>query len=185
MLAVAKTNIGRVPVSLAYRMVPAEDDFDTVRVRWDGTSKLTADQLVREQMTGEDRSAVHEAEVFLTELLGSGPVAATDATRQAVEEGISESAALRRAKQRLRVRSRKTATGAWVWELPGKDEQQPAKGRRRPERPRLAPVAPLALLRNTPAHPTTEASREGSPKPGQGEQGSGFRAAYPSPKRRP
>ncbi|HTV11388.1 MAG TPA: AAA family ATPase, partial [Acidimicrobiales bacterium] len=60
-LAIAKTNIGREPPSLAYRLVQADCEWDTVGVAWQGQSAVTANQLVAEPTSEEDRSVVDEA----------------------------------------------------------------------------------------------------------------------------
>lgn len=170
-LAVAKVNIGREPTSLAYRLVPADDAFGTVRVAWDGACTVTATQLVGDPVSDDERGALDEAEAFLLELLAAGPVPAKDAKRQASEAGISETAALRRAKERLRVRSRKTSTGAWVWELRGQGEQREQQSKD----PHLAPVAQDAHLPSTHTLNKGLFSR-GTVEGEQGEQGDVFRA---------
>jgi hypothetical protein len=131
-LAIAKSNIGKEPESLAYILAEAPNEWGTVQVAWQGTSPLTANQLVGEPTSEEERGALDEAVDFLRSVLGDGPVTAKDAERQAKDASISYPT-LRRAKTRLKVRSRKSSgTGSWVWELPNQGAQdqdaQPSKG---------------------------------------------------------
>ena len=75
-LAVAKTNIAAVPPSRLYRLVAAEGEFDTVAVRWEGTSTVTANELASGPVSAEERSELDEAVEFLREVLRTGPVEA-------------------------------------------------------------------------------------------------------------
>ena len=117
-IATTKINIAPDPPSLAYRLVAAECEWETVAVRWDGFSDITANQLTAEAASDDERSALDEAVHFLTELLSDGPVAAKIATREANDADIT-GATLRRAKQRLGIKSRKERGGAsgWIWEM--------------------------------------------------------------------
>ena len=168
-LAIAKSNLGREPTSLAYCLVEAPCEWDTVKVAWQGTSALTANQLVGEPTSEEDRGALDEAVDFLRSVLSEGPVAAKDVERQAKDASISYPT-LRRAKTRLKVRSRKsTGTGSWVWELPqGAQEQgvQPSKA------PHLGHVEHVEHLPSTENLFNQGFSRE-SDQGAQGAQGDG------------
>jgi RecA-family ATPase len=145
-LAIAKSNIAAVPSSIAYRLVQ-DEEWETNRVRWDGASDVTANQLSGEQPTDEERSEVDEAVEFIAEALSGGPMAAKAIKGQAEKAGIHD-ASLRRAKQRLKVRSRKTADGAWVWEL--RQGAQPEKqGAHETSHSPLAHLEPLAHLPST------------------------------------
>ena len=101
-LRVLKSNLARVPEPLGF--VVGEEG-----VTW-------MDPPVDPQA----QSAIEAAARFLTTILREGPRPATEVSRQAAESGIS-TAALRRAKQRLRVESRKApgSGGVWSWSLPG------------------------------------------------------------------
>ena len=145
-LAVAKTNIAAVPPSRLYRLIPAEGEWDTVAVRWEGTTTVTANELAASPVSAEERSEVDEAADFLREVLAAGPVEATTVKRQARAADISEKGSLRRAKDRLKVRSRKLPDGPWVWELRDQDEHRSAEGAMQSEHAHLAPLAPLAHL---------------------------------------
>jgi hypothetical protein len=113
-IATTKINIAPDPPSLAYRLVPAKCEWDTVAVQWDGTSDVTASQLTAEAASDDERSALDEAADFLAELLADGPVPQKIAAKEADDAGIS-AATLRRAKQRLGVKSCKRGAGEWVW----------------------------------------------------------------------
>ncbi len=145
-LAVAKTNIAAVPPSRLYRLVAAEGEFDTVAVRWEGTSTVTANELASGPVSAEERSELDEAVEFLREVLAAGPVEANVVKRQAHAADISEKGSLRRAKDRLKVRSRKLPDGPWVWRLHDQDEHRSAEGAMQSEHAHLAPLAPLAHL---------------------------------------
>jgi putative DNA primase/helicase len=115
-LAVSKSNIGKTPRSLIYR-IEQDEQWDTNRIRWEGASDLLASDLTAEHKDDDERGAVDDAEDFLRTALAAGPLLSKDLERQAKEAGIS-SAALRRARQRLRLKSRKQPDGRWLTELP-------------------------------------------------------------------
>ncbi len=100
---------------------------------WTGESSLTASRIL--SVASEDeRSTVEEAAYFLRHTLEDGPVPTNEIKREARKAGISD-ATLRRAKDRLGVRSGKrgghfgTNEQCWVWILPGaEDAQESAKG---------------------------------------------------------
>jgi putative DNA primase/helicase len=112
-LAIAKSNIAAVQSSIAYRLVQ-DERWETNRVQWDGLSDVTANQLVGDQPTDEERSELDEATDFLRVVLAAGAVAAKTVKKQAAEADIAERT-LNRAKKRLAVRSRKLPDGSWVW----------------------------------------------------------------------
>ncbi len=170
-LAVSKTNIGKEPTSLAYRLVDAEGEWDTLRIAWDGTSALTANQLVGEPVSEEDRSELEEAIDFLSEALADGPRAAKPIKRLADQAGIAERT-LRRAKERLGVKTRKTSAGPWEWQLreggqPQDEDGYVAGG------PHLGHVGPLGRLPSSTTYNKRASSRE-SLEGGQGGQGYAF-----------
>jgi AAA domain len=113
-MAVGKSNLAAYPASLAFRLV-ADDQWDCARIRWDGATSVTAAQLTSEPPTAEARSELDDAVTFLTEALSDGPQPAATLKRQSEAAGISYRT-LRRAKDKLDLRSRKTGTGgAWMW----------------------------------------------------------------------
>jgi hypothetical protein len=95
---------------------------------WLGTSSLRADDLVAPPDDADVRSSIAEAAEFLTELLAAGPVLSETIAGEASKRRITP-ASLRRAKERLGVRSRKLSAeqakavegaeaGQWACELP-------------------------------------------------------------------
>jgi hypothetical protein len=62
-------------------------------------------------------SAVDEAANFLRQVLAGGPILANEVKGAASAAGISL-ASIQRAKASLGVKSKKTFTGHWVWQLP-------------------------------------------------------------------
>ncbi|MGP8162774.1 MAG: AAA family ATPase [Acidimicrobiales bacterium] len=141
-LAVAKTNIAAVPPSRLYRLVAAEGEFDTVAVRWEGTSTVTANELASGPVSAEERSELDEAVEFLREVLAAGPVEANVVKRQAHAADIAERT-MRRAKERLRVKARKAGSGPWTWHLPGEGGQGSDEARVQSEHGRLGPLGHL------------------------------------------
>ncbi|MGH7883270.1 MAG: AAA family ATPase [Candidatus Dormibacteraceae bacterium] len=120
-LAPLKNNLSASPLSLAYKMVAGEKG--TVRVEWQGSSDLTAAQLlvVASSETAGERSALEEAEAFLIERLSKGPVPSKEALEDAREFGIADRT-LKRARQVLQVKANKRGMNeGWCWSLPGVD----------------------------------------------------------------
>ena len=116
-----KSNLARVGRSLAY----------TIRqgvFAWSGWSQLTAWDLLQDDRTAEERTAIGEAKDFLVELLADGPQASKDVLQGAKAAGVSEKT-LRRAKSQLKVKVRKTGfQGTWCWALPGAESSKVATG---------------------------------------------------------
>jgi hypothetical protein len=104
------------PADLPYNM----DQPPTIgRIRWLGTSDKTADDLtMRGDSNDKDggSSAIDEAVHFLQQELASGPMPVKDAQKAARDAGIS-GPTLKRAKAKLGVKSEKTFSGHWVWQL--------------------------------------------------------------------
>ncbi|MEO7178654.1 MAG: bifunctional DNA primase/polymerase [Allosphingosinicella sp.] len=116
-LAMTKTNVGRLAGSLIYRVM--EDAGQAVgRIEWDGPSPLSADELL-DGFDGETgTSALIEAQNFLEDQLGLGPKPGGEVLRAARAAGFSEKT-IRRAKGALGVMSKKMGqAGPWVWVLP-------------------------------------------------------------------
>ena len=128
LLLPAKNNLGRDVGGLAFTVEGAEI-FDgdgpiaTSRIVWQGQTDITANEALRALAEGNDggddeRSMLEEADVFLRQVLGNGALPALSVRQQAKDAGQSW-ITVRRAKERLKVRSIKThRTGQWVWELP-------------------------------------------------------------------
>ena len=169
-LAIAKTNIGKEPPSLAYQLVDAENEWETVRVDWQGTSPLTANQLVGEPTSEEDRSELDEATEFLREALAGGPVGVKDLKRSAKEAEIAERT-LRRAKERLQVKASKTSDGPWLWRLRDQGGQAQDEGGHATEHPPLGILGTLGHLPSTHTPNNGGFSRDSLFEGGQGGQG--------------
>lgn len=114
-LSVAKSNLAKLPASLAYRIMsnPAEIPF----IDWLGATQHTASSLLNDQAdTQEERSAVKDAEEFLRDFLKTGPRKVKDIFN-AAKPGISQRS-LERAKFSTGVKSEKSAfDDGWVWRL--------------------------------------------------------------------
>ena len=89
---------------------------------WLGPSDVTADDM-QSPPSFPERGTQDDAKDFLLNILSPGPVPASHVERAAKAEGISGST-LRRAKESLRIRSRREGTsggergrGTWVWEI--------------------------------------------------------------------
>jgi hypothetical protein len=115
-LACTKSNIAMIPESLSFHL---EDCNGVARVVWDGVSPHSANDLLSMQNNGAEKSASKEAEYFLYEILGFGPVQASKVIDEAKGAGISERT-LNRAKKNIGVISHKPGgpKTQWVWELP-------------------------------------------------------------------
>lgn len=122
-LAVTASNLSAPVPALAYHLESSEE-HGCARVVWDGVSEHTSTSLLAVQVGDEERSAVDEACDFLRDVLQSGPVTAQDVEKAARDAGI-QPRTLRRAKERLKVKSVKAGMGSsWSWTLPvGGDDQ--------------------------------------------------------------
>jgi len=122
-VAVTKSNLAAKAPALAYRLVDG-DTYPVARVRWEGPTDHTADDLLSE---GRDGSAVDEAETFLRDLLANGSMPAEEIKKAAVSATISWPS-VRRAKDRMGVVSRRSGFGGdgkWSWVMPGHDNPAP------------------------------------------------------------
>jgi hypothetical protein len=112
-LAANNHNLSRAAPSLAFSVETAPNG--AARVSWGGTSALTAGDILKEPADPEQKSALSEAKEFLLQELGEGAVPAEQVEKDAQGAKISMST-LKRAKRKLRVRSRKQGD-VWYWEL--------------------------------------------------------------------
>jgi hypothetical protein len=117
-LAQAKSNLGALEPSLAYRIKPASlpDDVSTASLEAVGASRFSAAELLALNET-EARSKLSEAEALLRAELERGPRPVSELREAAVELGISITT-LERAKKKLGVRSVKLDLDCWGWVLP-------------------------------------------------------------------
>jgi putative DNA primase/helicase len=125
-LAQAKSNLGLLEPSLAYRIKPASlaNDVTTASLVAAGASRFSAAELLALNET-EARSKLSEAEALLRAELENGPRPVTELREAALKLGISITT-LGRAKKRVGARSVKLDLDRWDWELsetePSKDE---------------------------------------------------------------
>jgi hypothetical protein len=105
---------------LGYRLVD-EPVHGCARVEWLGVVEQDADRVLAPRESEDERDALRDASEFLTDLLASGPVAATDVERQRRAAGIAPRT-LARAKKAMGVASRRVGgiadQGSWQWSLP-------------------------------------------------------------------
>ncbi|MHB8312383.1 MAG: AAA family ATPase [Candidatus Dormibacteria bacterium] len=111
-VALLKSNVGPQAATVAFSLEGGRFGW----VPCEGGK--TAEQLLAVAATGEEQSALAEAEEWLRDALSEGPpVAAKDIQRQGRDAGFSDRT-VRRAKVSLGVRSGKTgARGGWAWSL--------------------------------------------------------------------
>jgi hypothetical protein len=106
-----KSNVGRMGPTLGFS-IDGEGRFS-----WTGESQITASELLAAP-DGTERSTVERAKEWLTELLKSGSMDQATIRHMAEDEGF-KTMTLRRAKDALNIRSRKSGMGGgWTWELP-------------------------------------------------------------------
>ena len=117
-----KSNLAAPAPSLAFTLEEAHNG--AVRVEWKGETALNAAALLAAPVDDEERDALTEAQEFLGEVLGSGPVPATEVKSEAHTAGISMRT-LDRARKALGVKASrkgelgKRGGGTWLWGLPG------------------------------------------------------------------
>lgn len=118
-----KNNLGPDQTGFSFRFEEVElgGGITTSRIVWDGAPvAMTADDVLSESPSGDDRSALEEAKEFLAEMLDRGPVEGRVIYRQADDAGHAKRT-VDRAKRELGIQSRKSSmTSPWRWELPTK-----------------------------------------------------------------
>lgn len=115
-LAVAKKNLTKGAVSLAYRIVP---DGEVGRIQWLGESSLTAQSLLAGERTIPRRQRRDESVAWLANALDAGPAPAAELLRQGEDAGFSDKR-LRAALGELGGRARREGFGpgsAVLWRL--------------------------------------------------------------------
>ena len=114
-----KSNLGPIGESVGYKL-------DNGKFEWTGKSELRAEDLLTPHQSSDDRSALQEANEFLTDFLRLGAQGATKVMSEADARGISK-ATLRRAKKILKIKDirvgedGKKGGGSWLWKLPDLD----------------------------------------------------------------
>lgn len=109
-----KHNVGPKGQSWAYRLA-GDADGSVPRVRWDGLSPLTVNDLAAASKAGSPAPREGAVE-FLRKFLKHGPRKAAEIKEAAAEAGFTERT-LNRAKQRLGIDSSQKRR-EWWWELP-------------------------------------------------------------------
>jgi hypothetical protein len=118
-----KNNIGNDESGLAFTVESATlpGGIETSHVRWEEEAVvITADEAMAPQGDPEERSALDNAKLFLTNLLADGPVSSKQIRMDA--EGAGHSwPTVRRAQKALGIEANKEAMkGPWLWQLPMK-----------------------------------------------------------------
>ena len=119
MMLPAKNNLAARGTGLAYSLVPSVIP-DVAVVAWEAEPvTVTANEALNVDRPRDDKPTERDtATDWLRELLADGPLPTTEIKSQASEAGFAW-ATLRRAKERLGVRPRKSGfDGGWTWELP-------------------------------------------------------------------
>lgn len=113
-----KSNLGPKTPSLTY----------TIRnghFLWGEETTVTAEQILAEQVTGEEKDKQGDAKDFLQAMLENGPVDSEEIFKRAKAEGISAST-LKRAKRAMGIEAKKAGfEKGWRWELPPKRTKNP------------------------------------------------------------
>jgi RecA-family ATPase len=128
-LAMTKSNLAKKSDALAYRLVN-DELYGVARVAWDGTSKHTAADLVRQRVDEDEAPALAEAVRVLKEILADGPLAAGNVKRMAATAGVAERT-LQRARHALGVTARRQGFGPgayYVWAMPAAPPDAMAQG---------------------------------------------------------
>lgn len=127
-LAVSKSNIGKVPPALRWRLVDA--DNGVAYAQWEGIAEgITADQLAdvnagqADEAPEDKQTQMDAAEAALRRTLADGPVSARVAESEVVAEVGCSKRTVRRACESLGVvKAASKATGGkvtgWTWALP-------------------------------------------------------------------
>lgn len=146
-LAVAKSNVGRRPPALGYRIVESASGQPVVE--WTGPVDLTADGLCKRQ-PAVGVKARDRATDWLRRELSGGPRKAADLYAAAAEAGIPERT-LNRAKKELpadshRTYDKKEKRGEWYWYDPDAPWPADAPFKKPFELPPLPPLPDLDVL---------------------------------------
>ncbi len=129
-LASTKANISKKASSLALRIVSSPRDPEVGMVQWEGTSDLTAQDLV--SRPSQAASTVDGASEWLRNQLSDGDRPAAEVCDEAEAAGISKGV-LKRAKRKLGIVSKRAGgigdNGRWWWSLGSEvSSEKSAKG---------------------------------------------------------
>ena len=126
-LAVLKINVAAGAPALTYRVVGATNGVGVIE--WGGASSRTANELMAQANSDEERTERTDAAEFLREALAQGERRSSDVQKEATALGIS-SRTLTRARKAVGVQSRReggvAGAGEWFLSLP-KDAIEIAK----------------------------------------------------------
>jgi hypothetical protein len=128
-IAMTKSNLAKMPDALAYRLVN-DEQYGVARVVWEGASKHTAADLVRQRVDEDEAPALAEAVRVLKEVLADGPLSAGNVKRFAATAGVAERT-LQRARHALGVTARRHGFGPgahYVWTMPAPAAQGGEQG---------------------------------------------------------
>jgi hypothetical protein len=117
-VAMTKSNLAALAPALAYRLVPQENG--SVQVVWEGATNHTADDLLAQPSSAEERTGTDEAVDWLRAVLRDEKRPAKEVQQTAKDDGISDKC-LRLARQRLGIRIEREGFGEGsrsVWSLP-------------------------------------------------------------------
>lgn len=128
--AVQKMNLGPIATSLAFDLETAPG-ASVARLRWQGESTVSADELVSVGNSSESRTALAEAQEWLGDVLSAGSKSQRDIESDAHRAGHSPKT-LRRAFKALGGRAEKVGAPGehgqhWRWSLPPEDAQSGPK----------------------------------------------------------
>lgn len=154
-----KSNLAPTGPTLAYRV-------DGRAFLWEGTSSLTANDLLAAEAQPDDAGAEHEARLFLRDILATADNLPARAVLAAAREAGVAERTLKRAKRREGIRTLRQGFGTgsvWLWSLPTPP----------------TPPSPTEPCPTEPCHPNTWPS---SPPPGplRGEPAPAHLSAPPS-----
>lgn len=128
-----KNNIGNDKNGLAFAVQSAQVKseaglIETSRVMWEAEAvTVTANEAMIPQGDPDEQSATDEAQGWLRELLGAGPMKAAEVQKEARQAGIGDKP-LRRARERLGIKpTKRDFKGGWEWGLPGREDAQDAQ----------------------------------------------------------
>lgn len=114
LLMPAKNNLAKDTTGLAYTVIRAENGAPAIAWEFEPVT-ITADEALALPEPDEERTATDEAVDLLRGLLSNGPVKVSEVQKEARGAGISDKA-LRRARERLGIKPKKTAfSSGWEW----------------------------------------------------------------------
>jgi putative DNA primase/helicase len=113
-----KNNIAKTKTGMAYSVIEASNGAP-VMVWEPKPVEMTADEALSVgEESNEEKGDTDWAVDFLQDILGKGPVSATDILKESKKLKIGEKA-LRRAQKKLGIKTHKLSfKGAWVWSMP-------------------------------------------------------------------